>query len=463
MGNMFKKFFNKTTPSEGTTVPLRDAVQFGTTHNGTRDIYSIFGYPNPEILGFDEYEARYERQGVATRIVEAYPDAVWSKPPKVSADLNYTDITDVEKSANATLKAIKAYETLREADIMCGIGRFSLIVLGMADAKTLEQPFTGSIGADKLVYMRVFGEGNVQIETTVNDTSNPRFGLPETYKVKMKTSGGVQTVSQDVIIHHSRTIHVTKGLVKDRVYGTPTLRPVFNNLIDLEKVVGGSSEIFWANGRGGVHVNAKDANKVSKDNANAIIEGAKEYINKMTRFLVTQNVDVKTLEQTVATPIDHFNVIMDAISSATKIPKRILLGSERGEMASSQDESNWWTRISEYREFESNKLFGAFVDKMAEIGVITLPNDYNIVWQELRSQSGKDLAEIASKKAIALTNYANSERAINISPPKQFFEDILGIEYREDMLREFISSDTYTRLKEMRPDAKPNAQLGPEK
>jgi methionyl-tRNA formyltransferase len=58
----------------------------------------------------------------------------------------------------------------------------------------------------------------------------------------------------------------------------------------------------------------------------------------MERYIKTQGIDIQSLSSPVANPADHVAVQLQFISGITRIPLRILTGSERGELASVQDE-----------------------------------------------------------------------------------------------------------------------------
>ena len=60
--------------------------QFG----GKRDLYEVFGYK--KVLRFEDYLAKYTRQNVAKRIVNAPADATWRNTPEIT----FTDDVGVQ-------------------------------------------------------------------------------------------------------------------------------------------------------------------------------------------------------------------------------------------------------------------------------------------------------------------------------------------------------------------------------
>src|SRR5580693_8376319 len=58
---------------------LLDRLQFfrqaGITYNGARDTFEVLGYDR--VLTYRKFRARYQREGIARRIVDCYPKATW--------------------------------------------------------------------------------------------------------------------------------------------------------------------------------------------------------------------------------------------------------------------------------------------------------------------------------------------------------------------------------------------------
>ena len=413
----------------------------GKTFSGKRDLYEVFGYElEPQ---YDNYASKYLRQDISKRIINAMPDSIWTRSPTIEEDGETEDQTEFERSFEEMAKRLKLYHYMNRLDKLAGIGRYSVLLIGLNDGLQLSQQASSIQSLDNVIYLMPFSENNAIIQNYVEDPANPRYGLPEMYKL---TTGGYQAgknstlSSQTHLVHHSRVIHVAEGLIDNDVFGTPKLECVINRLEDLEKVVGGSAEIFWINGRSGLNLNVdKDASVTDSKKLNEHIDN---YVHQLTRVLKTQGIDVKTLDLMVHRPDYHVSVILDLISGATGIPKRILVGSERGELASSQDEKNWLSRIEERRENHCEPMMLApFIDKLVSLTSTNLPNGYNIVWPELAPVTEEERAEIATKKSNAIATYANSLGADLLVTPKQFVEDILGMEFREDDINEMQADE----------------------
>ena len=322
--------------------------------DGNRDMYAIFGYKK-EVLPKHTL-AKYSRQDIATRIVDAPPDATWSNPPSIkSAGGEGEEGNTVNKEFQTLARRTKLWSALHRADRMSRMYPFSIAVFGFDDTGDLSRPLKAS-KAD-LLYVRAYGSRQVDKITLNTDLKNPRYGMPETYNIKFNSPESVSAngegastgTMKDLKVHYSRVIHVVENPLEDLVYGTPIIVKVFNLLDDLLKVAGGTSETYWLTGNRGMQANIDKEMDVDPADAAALSDEIEEYQHQLRRFIRTRGVDLKVLDSTVPNPTYAFEMIMALISGTTGIPRRILLGSEAGQLASEQDRANWADRIDERR------------------------------------------------------------------------------------------------------------------
>jgi len=154
-----------------------------------------------------------------------------------------------------------------------------------------------------------------------------------------------------------------------------------------------------------------------------------EYDHDLRRFFVAKGVNIESLQQQVADPSNHFDIQLQVISSETGIPKRILSGSERGEMASTQDRTAWLEMIQDRREeFAEPAIIRKFVDKLIMYKVMPKPNggDYVVDWKDLFAPSEKEQAEVGGIRADALKAYSQSTASQYLTFEK-FAKHFLGL------------------------------------
>lgn len=432
----------------------------GVTHNGARDLYTILGYKRE--LCFDDYFWRYERQDIATRVVNAFPSACWSMKPLVTESNTPTNDTDFEKAFAKLLIDKKVYHYLARADVLSGIGRYGVVVLGFADNKKLNTPATKRAGM-KLAYMRPYHEGSVSIESYDTDTLSERYMLPVMYKINTaisEVSNALSPTTADTIntisVHWTRIIHILPELgTENDIYGTPRLKNIYNRLQDIEAIAGGGAEMFWRGAFQGL-VFKNDEGATMNDAGKAALESEiEEYVNNMKRYIKTQNMEVKPLETQVADPTNHFDIQVTLISSAKGMPKRIILGSERGELASSQDEVNWNKKVDERRVDHCElTILRPFIDRMIDLGALPEPsNPYTITWPDLYATSGLEKAKISEALMRALKDYLTMPESQMILPPKIFLQKILGLSENEvAMAEEIISKMSQSEIDDIMED-----------
>lgn len=409
---------------------LRMRFRDGVTNDGQRDYYDLFGYPR--CVGINDFRAKYARGDISGRIVDAYPDACWLYPPLAVEDEKKQDLTPWEKEVEDLFKELKLWQAIHKLDVLCQLGKHAVLFIGLPGNVSL--PPKKKL---KPLFLMPLAEDVASVHAKDTNPNSPRFGLPVSYKISVEGT-------PNLIVHYSRVIHVAERTVDNPLIGQSILERIFNRILDLEKVVGSSAEIWWLNGRGGLALESDSDTTIEQPDAEAMTEAVAAYQHGITRWLKLQGVTAKPINHAIPSPKDNFEILISIISGACAIPQRILLGSERGELASGQDETNWNNRISERRtKFCEPVVIGPFLDRLIELEIIGKPKDEVYVWEwpELNKISPKDQAEISGKVASAISTYANSPEADMIITPQQFVEEVLKMEYREDEIKKLLEEE----------------------
>lgn len=387
----------------------------GTQFGGNRDYYEILGYPlNPELK---DYLGKFDRDPLGGRIVEFPPEETWRDTPTVK-DGKDKDAEEDTKFCNAWsdfAESRRVYHYCQRVDTLAGIGHFGVLLIGVAGSDELKTEVKRVRGIEDVIYLRPYGEQSVTVKEFQTNPSNPRFGLPHMYSIATADMAGgninpSSTRSTDV--HWSRVIHVAEGLLENEVYGRPRLQRVINLLDDVLKVVGGSAEATWKLIRKGFVLNADDpeAEFKSEDKA-AIEEQFDEYDHGLRRLMLTRGLTPHDLGSETVDPSGIFDVIMTLISVATRIPKRILMGSERGELASTQDASTWAGYVaSRQLNFAEAVILRPLIDRLIQWKALPEPKNkrYTVVWDPLFELTDKEKAEIGKIWAEALEKAASA-------------------------------------------------------
>lgn len=388
----------------------------GMSFDGQRDLYSTMGYPRH--LTVEDFFDIYLRQDIAGRIVDAYPDATWREPPTIAIEKS-----PLQDSFDKLEKKHSIWRTLHRLDRLSGIGHYGVLLLGLDGGEPLHEPVIPGKSYE-LIYARPHSERTAQITRWDDNPNSPRFGKPMLYSI---TSGvnwtgagaGFQRIIQ---VHHSRVMHIAERPLEDESIGTPRLERIWNRLMDLDKLLGGSAEMYWQNVAMLIQLDAATDVEWDPEEAEVLAGQVEEMQHNLRRWLRTRGVTANNIAPGLQgnDPSTMIEKLIDVVAGATGIPKRILLGTEAGELGSSQDENNWSGRIQERREqFAGPSVIEPFIQKMQSLGV--MPRDeMKVEWPESDNLGEEARATIAATKATALAHYANTPGAELIISPAEF-------------------------------------------
>ena len=417
------------------------AAALGQQYSGERDIYQALGYPLN--ITYSDYNARYQRQDIAKAIIDRPVKVTWEGELSLLEGKDDKE-TALEKEWTRLNDELKLKSVFTRVDKLAGIGEYAVLVLGLDDV-TKAEDFAKEVlpgNKRKLKYVKPFGQEHAVIDTWDENVNSERFGLPLIYKVTI--TDAQSNTSKDIKVHYTRIIHVIDDILESEVLGIPRLQGVFNRLMDLEKLVGGSAEMFWRGARGGYQGKVDKDFTLTATEQEDLIDQIDEYEHNLRRMLINKGITFESLQQQLADPKSSVDVQIQMISAVTGIPKRILTGSERGELSSSQDKDEWNSYVSRRRgEFAEPRIIRPFVDAGMKYGFLPQlsTEKYDIKWDDLFALSQKDQAEIGRVRATAIKEYTTNPMAEMIIPPDAFMQFILGLKEEEiELIKEQIDN-----------------------
>lgn len=413
-----------------------------------RDIADECGWLDHEDVGAETYQRLYNRFAIAARVVQVFPKECWQVTPNVFETEDPKTITPFEKawrelgsqirgkSFHNREKGSVVWNILKLADIICGIGRYGVILLGLDDGRPLSEPAPfvgeGKQVQRKLLFTRVLSEVAATIAEVDTDMRSYRFGQPLSYNITMgvQTSGFGNTVEvKQQKVHWTRVIHVIDNAESSVVYGVPRMEQVLNNLQDLRKLYGGSAEMYWNGAFPGISFETDPALGGDVDiDTEATKDQVEKYFNGLQRFLALTGMTAKSLAPQVVDPTPQIERQIEAICIKGGYPKRIFMGSERGELASSQDDAAWNDRLRERQNTQiTPNVIVPFVDRLILLGVLPPPAlGYTVEWPDLTSQTSQEKTQIAFQRTQALAQYATSG-AEQVMPLMQYLTLVFGL------------------------------------
>jgi hypothetical protein len=431
---MIRKKFNK--PKSLTTHMLLEgkpinramlASVLGMQYSGNRDLYQALGYPLITELKFEDYLARYLRQDIAKAVINRPVRATWQGPLEL-IESEKTEDTAFEEAWHKLDRELSLKTKLARLDRLTGIGRYGILLLGLDDVSSREGFKTPvKTGKRELKYVRPFSEKSAKIVTYEEKPTSERYGLPLIYDIEVAESSGATSFVQ---VHYSRVLHVTDEPLESEIFGLPRLEGIYNRLLDLDKIVGGDAEMFWRGARPGYEGKVDPEYQMTPAAKEALQDQLDEYENNLRRFLINEGIEIKALVQQISDPESHVNVILKCISAETGIPLRVLTGSERGELASTQDTSEWKEYVQIRREEQAEpNIIRPLVKILIQYEILPAPTseDYTVKWNDLYSLSEKARVEVGKGRATALREYTYSPIAETILPPDAFLDICMGL------------------------------------
>jgi len=388
------------------------ATQVGKTFDGDRDIYKTLGYKRS--LDFIDYAERYQRGGIASKVVSAYPTTTWRHQP-IIREKGVFEETEFTKAWNELEEQLQVYHYLGRVDIVSGIGQYGVLLIGTSTSRDLKEPIKDVNDPEDVTFLAPYSQGNADIKSFDKNVTSSRFGLPEIYSLRLTsddTSNNSRSASFTNLleVHHSRVIHVADGLLEDDIFGTPRMRPVWNYLDDLDKTVGGGSEGIWRTVVPGLQFDIDKDMDLEGEDETDFSDEIEEYMHELKRYIRTRGVTTKILDTEVPDTSGQFSVLSSVLAGTTGIPQRILFGSERGQLASSQDEKNFNSRIKERQDLHAEPvILRPFIDKMIDIKALPTPvNGYDVIWPDLSTLTSKEKSDVAARQAQAMANFSRA-------------------------------------------------------
>jgi hypothetical protein len=349
-------------------------------------MYSVLGYD--DVLTTSKIRARYERGGIAGRIVDAMPKATWREGFQIIEDENPDISSKFELAVKALDSRLELSAKFMKVDVLASLSTFAVLLIGTADGQ-LDQPLPKGNGKpDGIIFLQPYSGGgglrgktvrnrtiaddaDCLVESYVTDAKDPRYGLPQTYQLRRVNAADV---SAQRVIHHTRILHVAHDTLDDNVYGAPTLERVWNLLDDLDKVTGGGAEAFWLRANQGTALKVDADAALSPDEKAQLKTEVEEWHHQIRRFMVMRKTELQTLGSDVTDFGGPADAILTQIAGAKAIPKRILTGSEMGQLASSQDRENWRDQVHGRQKVEAGPyIIKPFIQRLLDFNYLPQP------------------------------------------------------------------------------------------
>lgn len=376
-----------------------------TKHNHALD----FGYP--EHLTFLELYEAYCRNPLAHAAVDKTIGKTWEDMPYLQefqrdgTEGGDQGETPVEAGIRQRFSDLRVWQHMAETDRRSLVGSYSGLILRLADGQRFDQPVGRVPGGLKgLVEVIPAWEGQLTVSTWDTDERSPTYGQPTMFAFSEAAVG-------DSINPRQFSIHPDRVIVWSRdgtLNGRSALEAGYNALLDLEKIRGGGGEGFWKNAKSGLALEIdKDAKLDSMAAAMGIeprevvdkIEEQVEDFNKgFDKSLLMQGIKATLMQVNLPSPEHFFGVAAQSFAASMSVPMKILLGSQTGERASTED-SEEWARVNMARR--TNQVIPTvmvLVQRLERFGILP-DRDWFLLWSDLTESTMGEKIDRADKMA----------------------------------------------------------------
>ena len=408
-----------------------DRMSLGMTErSGQPTVWDAVNYPSEEEFEFDSYYIRYVRQAEARAIIDKPVNDTWQSAPITHDKANPDTDEHQTQFEKAVAEFMSGEHTRRKPlhrfnvlDRLARLGEYSILVLGFSDGRDLSTPVGGVEdgtdpefnGLDDLMYIATFAQDRIISMTTETDMTSERFRLPLTFEVITEDpSEDPEEVSnsdyESQKIHWTRVIHVPEGTLEDDLRGTPALKPVFHELLNIDKIKAASAEGYWRSGYQGFVVSPpRDENgqlMAFEDGGDGVAEEIRKFLNNFEREISTTG-NITSLDSDISDPTPHLEANYQSIAAAEDIPKSILTGEEMANTGNAENVRQWHQKIGQRRNNHADTvIYTPTIQRLIDVGVFPEPegDGFENEWLPLDEMSEREEVELQKLMSEALSN-----------------------------------------------------------
>lgn len=371
-----------------------------TLHN----VYLDYGYPLQ--LDFFNFWNMYRRFGVATRVVELYPEQTWLDAPIIDST-NAVFLRELE----IIVERFGLWRRLKGLDVRQRVGRYAGLFMRVRDSAQPSQAIEGSLsGINALFDMVPLYESQLKVLTTETNPTSEQFGFPTSYQFASNTGRRNENTAASFTIDPTRVVVVAEGSDNSNIYGIPALENVYNSLMDLRKVLGGGAEGFYKNAAQSVTLELLDA-AGAKINAGLLEKISEQYDefsrNRMRRAFMLPGLSANTLSSNLVDPDGFKNAILDDIAAGSNTPRTLLVGNQTGRLAGDQDTKGFLAQVQARRTSFGVDMVRAVVDWFISFGVLPFA-EYTVDWPDALAPSQEGRLNNAQTMSTTNLNQFNS-------------------------------------------------------
>jgi hypothetical protein len=396
---------------------LRELVGIPGIWNAKHNYYRDFGFP--EHVDFALLYSMYQRNSLAKAAVDKTTRKTWQDPPwllekpRDGSEGATKKETRLEKQIRQHFTSIRFWTKVMEADRRSLVGKFGAVILRVADGKRTDEPLdTVSGGLNSLVDIIPVWEGQLKVKDFVTDQMAMDYGDPLMYEydegaVETTMSANSQTSrNRKLTIHPSRIVIWSMDGTLD---GESSLKAGINDLITIEKIVGAGGEGFWKTAKASPILEMdKEADMTKMAKAMGVpLEQIVDTMNKQAadwqagfdELLILQGMTAKPMKVELPDPEHFFMNALQSFSASYDIPLKVLVGTQTGERASSEDASQWNQTCNFRRKNTVIPNILQIVKRLESCGILKENPEWFVDWTDLTESTMLEKIDRAGKMA----------------------------------------------------------------
>jgi hypothetical protein len=371
------------------------------------NLYGDFGWPQK--LTFSNYYQMYQRNGLAYAGITKPIETCWQEYPELQEQEDTHDKTALEKQIADKFEEIGFWGVLSKADEFSRIGEYAGVIFRFADNKDLREPVDStSLGLDGLVEVIPALQG--QLKPAERDQTGRvlmwqynEAGIPDNAE---------NTRMETAMIHPDR-VHVWSA--NGSIFGKPALEAGYNDLLGIQKINGAGPEGFWKNAKAAPWLEVEKDMAMSKlatalgtNNVNEIPDKLDEVVGDWQKgydqSLMLQGIKANFNKISLDDPEPHLQGLIQSFAASLSIPAKILVGSQTGERASTEDAKEWAkTCNSRNTKLVKPNIRRIIRQKLVAYGILPA-REWYLLWPDLTEATtsekfaiAKDMADINAK------------------------------------------------------------------
>lgn len=390
--------------------PLRSLAQmfprFFMTASTKHNHYEDFGWP--ENLQFDDFYRMWKRNSLAKAGVSRTIDKTWETNPELWESEEPAE-SKLEKEIVETFGRLRVWQQFAQADMKAMVGGYAGVVLRFRDGQPLDQPVRRAMGLQGLAGVVSAWAVQLVVSEWHTDPSKEEYGTPKMFAFResalVDNSTAAAKPARDISVHPDRVLIWSED---GTVNCVSDLESGFNDLLDAEKIKGASGEGFWKNAKSSpvlkaapdlkIDALAKAMGVAPAQVADAMNEQVTKWQSGFDSMLMVQGMEADTLSVTLPSPEHFFAGPVQSFAASLSIPVKILLGSQTGERASTEDAREWAQSCMARRNTRCLPLVKAFVERLVKFGVLP-PREWHYGWQDLTEATATEKLDRATKMA----------------------------------------------------------------